>query len=89
MITDKFSFVEKRESSAAERKASLRTYMKRRRGENENRDIKESLLVENFFAGGFAEKESFYPVKKHLSRAGIIRDRTEYIRQCLIMALER
>ena len=54
MITDKFSFVEKRESSAAERKASLRTYMKRRRGENENRDIKESLLVENFFAGGFA-----------------------------------
>lgn len=60
MITDKFSFVEKRESSAAERKASLRTYMKRRRGENENRDIKESLLVENFFAGGFAEKESFF-----------------------------
>ena len=60
MITDKFSFVVKRESSAAERKASLRTYMKRRRGENENRDIKESLLVENFFAGGFAEKESFF-----------------------------
>ena len=60
MITDKFSFVEKRESSAAERKTSLRTYMKRRRGENENRDVKESLLVENFFAGGFAEKESFF-----------------------------
>lgn len=60
MITDKFSFVEKRESSAAERKASLRTYMKRRRGENENRDINGKPARRKFFRGGFAEKESFF-----------------------------
>ncbi|MFR1983222.1 MAG: hypothetical protein ACLS4Z_05425 [Christensenellaceae bacterium] len=59
MITDKFSFVEKRESSAAERKTSLRTYMKRRRGENENRDVKESLLVENFSRAALRKKRAF------------------------------
>ena len=65
MITDKFSFadtfrfVEREERSAAERKASLRRTMKERRGENENRDVKETLLLENFLRTEAAGKESF------------------------------
>ena len=65
MITDKFSFadtfrfVEREERSAAERKASLRRTMKQRRGENENRDVKEALLLENFLRTEAAGKESF------------------------------
>lgn len=65
MITDKFSFadtfrfVEREERSAAERKASLRRTMKQRRGENENRDVKETLLLENFLRTEAAGKESF------------------------------
>lgn len=46
--------------SPAERKASLRAYMKRRRGENENRDVKEALLVENFLKTGLGEKKTFF-----------------------------
>ena len=70
MITDKFRFVKGKESEngapgeigreLAERKASLRAYMKRRRGENENRDAKEELLAANFFSEQAAEKESFF-----------------------------
>ena len=51
MITNKLRFVEtdpKRDAQdITERKKSLRAYMKERRGENENRDVKEQLLVEN------------------------------------------
>ena len=51
MITNKLRFVEtdaKQDAEEiAERKKSLRTYMKERRGENENRDVKECLLLEN------------------------------------------
>ena len=45
----KLQFVEKSNESVAERKKLLRAYMKKRRAENENRDVKEDLLVENFF----------------------------------------
>lgn len=51
MITNKLRFVEtappQEMESVAKRKKSLRSYMKERRGENENRDIKETLLTEN------------------------------------------
>lgn len=60
MNTDnRFRFVDKGETSVARRKASLRAYMKKRRGENENRDAKEILLTENFLSV-FSEKESFF-----------------------------
>ena len=49
MNTNKFTFVEKGES-IAERKKSLRAYMKRRRGDNENRDSKEILACERLFS---------------------------------------
>ena len=41
-----------------ERKKNLRAYMKERRGQNENRDIKEKLLIENFFKAVFPETVS-------------------------------
>ena len=51
MITNKLRFVEKEEKATAEeirlRKKNLRSYMKERRGENENRDVKGELLAEN------------------------------------------
>ena len=40
-----------------EQKASLRAYMKERRGNNENRDLKERLLIENFYQAIFLGKE--------------------------------
>lgn len=48
MITNRLQFVETENSeSVEEAKKRLRAYMKERRGENENRDVKEYLLVEN------------------------------------------
>ena len=48
MITNKLRFVETDEKETIERKkAKLRQYAKERRGENENRDVKEKLLTEN------------------------------------------
>lgn len=40
-----------------EKKKRLRSYMKERRSQNENRDVKERLLVENFFKAVFEESE--------------------------------
>lgn len=52
MTTTELRFVEDgEEESAVERKKRLRAYMKERRGENENRDVKEGLLAENLFKG--------------------------------------
>lgn len=51
MITNKLRFVEtdakQDEEEITQRKKSLRAYMKERRGENENRDVKEVLLIGN------------------------------------------
>ncbi len=51
MTTNKLRFVENEPLQSAEStqesKKRLRAYMKARRGENENRDVKERLLVEN------------------------------------------
>lgn len=49
MNTHKFQFVETPSCSVEESKNSLREYAKKRRVQNENRDIKEALLVKNFF----------------------------------------
>lgn len=43
-------FVEEDEISVAERKKKLRAYMKERRANNENRDVKEGLLLQHFLA---------------------------------------
>ena len=37
-------------ADTAERKMQLRAYMKTRRGDNENRDVKEELLLQNLFS---------------------------------------
>lgn len=49
MITSKFKIVEKEETDLRERKKRLRAHMKKRRADNENRDMKERLLIENTF----------------------------------------
>ena len=50
MITSKFKIVGKEETDLRERKKRLRAYMKKRRADNENRDMKERLLIENTLA---------------------------------------
>lgn len=50
MITNRLHFLETEQTETVqERKKRLRAYMKERRANNENRDVKETLLVENFF----------------------------------------
>ena len=52
MITSKFQMVKGgllETQALNKRKASLRTFMKKRRADNENRDVKEMLLIENFW----------------------------------------
>ena len=50
MTGTKLQFVTETEPlSVQERKRRLRTYMKERRGQNENRDLKERALLDNFF----------------------------------------
>lgn len=46
---NKLRFAGEEEISVRERKKRLRAYMKERRADNENRDVKEALLAENFF----------------------------------------
>ena len=60
MSTNRLHFVQSAPLSAAERKASLRAQMKKRRGEDENRDAKEALLLDNFLRAGLAEKERYF-----------------------------
>ncbi len=49
MIGTKLQFVTEAETlSVQERKKRLRAYMKERRGQNENRDLKERSLIDNF-----------------------------------------
>ena len=49
MITNRLHFVQEDGAcSMRERKKQLRTYMKEKRGENENRDVKERNLLGNF-----------------------------------------
>ena len=50
MNTTKLRFVEGGEKTLAERKSSFRAYMKRRRADNANRDVKEVLLCQNLFS---------------------------------------
>ena len=61
MTMNKIRFVEEALDVSAEgiclRKKRLRAYMKERRGENENRDVKERLLIDNFFKAVFSETE--------------------------------
>lgn len=55
--------------SVAEKKARLRRRMKKRRSENENRDAKELLLLENFIRSGAAEGERFFVYLSYSSEA--------------------
>lgn len=49
MNTNNFAFVETPSLSVEENKKRLRDYAKKRRAQNENRDIKEERLLKNFF----------------------------------------
>lgn len=64
MTTNKLRFVESEAETVAQRKTRLRAYMKSRRGDNENRDVKEELLIENFFKAlektGLNNAEKFF-----------------------------
>lgn len=66
MKTRNFRFAETEEKSQKERKKFLREYSKKRRGEIVNRDVKEDLLIENFYRAIFGEtkgagtKRSFF-----------------------------
>lgn len=62
MTMNKIRFLERGEPDLSvegiwERKKNLRTYMKEKRGETENRDMKERLLVDHFFKALFPETE--------------------------------
>ena len=50
MMKTNLRFVEGKETSVAERKKNMRVYMRARRAEVVNRDVKEDLLVQNFFS---------------------------------------
>ena len=50
MKTAKWTVVSGGVSCAKDSKKQLRLYMKKRRADNENRDMKEALLIENFFS---------------------------------------
>lgn len=50
MTIRKLSFVEEDDASVAERKKQLRAYAKKQRAGVVNRDVKETLLIENFSA---------------------------------------
>ena len=50
MTTNRFTFAQKEALPATKRKKRLRSYMKERRAQNENRDVKELRLVENVFS---------------------------------------
>ena len=69
MYTGQFRIIEGGSGSVEQKKSSLRAYMKRRRGENENRDVKENGLVENFFSTRAMEKESFFVYLSYSSEA--------------------
>jgi len=56
MITTKFRFAERVSKTKKEQKKELRTYVKKRRMENDNRDVKEDLLIENFYRAVFDGK---------------------------------
>ena len=47
---NKLTFVENGDKDVKTRKAELRAYMKTKRSDNTNRDVKERLLVENLFS---------------------------------------
>lgn len=51
-----FKIISGEKGSGADGKKSLRAYMKKRRADNANRDVKETLLIENFLK---AEQELF------------------------------
>ena len=58
--------------SVAEKKKELRAYMKKRRANNENRDVKETLLLENFLSGLKNElkgKDNFFVYLSYSSEA--------------------
>ncbi len=63
---NKFSIISNEESVGADAKKSLRAYMKKRRADNENRDVKETLLIENFLK---AEQELFSKESENSKKA--------------------
>ena len=57
MTTRKLRFAESGAQTIKEKKAALREYAKKRRADNVNRDVKETLLIENFYKAVFGETD--------------------------------
>ena len=55
MMTTKLCFAESEPQTIKEKKATLRQYAKKRRADNVNRDVKEELLIDNFYKAVFDE----------------------------------
>lgn len=67
---NKFTLIEGGEKGApAEEKKRLRASMKKRRAENENRDVKEQLMVQRFYELGFAKGNRFFIYRSYSSEA--------------------
>ena len=56
-MTTKLRFAEETTLSKKEQKARLRAYMKGKRAENTNRDLKEQLLIDNFYRAIFEKTD--------------------------------
>ena len=54
-MTTKLRFVDEEALTQKEKKARLRVYMKNKRMENTNRDVKEERLIANFYKAIFGE----------------------------------
>lgn len=81
MNTNNFTFVETEEKTVAERKKELRRFMKRRRSENENRDLKQESMVRAFFENGFGEKKRYFVYLSFSSEASTDRLVEELLRR--------
>ena len=57
MTTRKLRFAESEAQTIKEKKVALREYAKKRRADNVNRDVKETLLIENFYKAVFGETD--------------------------------
>lgn len=69
MNINKFRFAESENKTTAERKREIRALQRKRRSENENRDVKEELMIRAFFESGLAGKESFFVYLSYSSEA--------------------
>ncbi len=62
-------FVQEEPCSLPEQKKRIRASMKKRRSENENKDVKERRMVDIFFQQGFGEYSTYFIYRSYSSEA--------------------